>query len=79
MKIRIAELRSLLELLRITECEELDCEQFLAFLPGYVEKLQRAEALVVDGYREFLHHLKMCPGCEEEFEVLNAAMRDGAL
>lgn len=79
MRITKDELRTLLGLLDVTEPEELNCEEFLAEVPGYLEKLRTLDVPRIAGYESFLHHLKICPECLEEFEGLCEAMRQGLL
>ena len=75
MNISREELVALLGLLGITEPEELNCEEFLSRTPGYLEKLKRFAPAEIEGYHGFLHHLKICPECQEEFDALTEAMR----
>lgn len=79
MNIRKEELLALLGLLGITEPEEINCEEFLSLTPGYLERLRDAQGPVVESYRSYLHHLKICPECQEEFEALCEALRGGVL
>ena len=79
MKITQAELRALIGLLKLTEAEELTCEEFLSLSPGYLEELRVVDAPLVEGYESFLQHLKLCPECRDEFEALCQAVRDGLL
>ena len=79
MNISSEKLRALLGLLGITEPEELNCEEFLSMTPGYLEELRDHEGPAIEGYRSFLHHLKICPECSEEFQALIEAMDKGIL
>ena len=79
MKIQPTELRALLGLLGITELKELNCEEFLHRMPGYLELLRAQEPPEIEGYQSFLQHLKLCPECLEEFEAMLAALQEGLL
>ena len=75
MKISREELLNLLHLVEITKAEEIDCEEFLCLVSGYVEKLVSGD-LEPEGYDDLLHHLKACPECLEELEALYGALGD---
>jgi hypothetical protein len=74
MKMRPEDCRSLLQLLGITEKEELNCEEFLSLVPSYLERLKSLDASETADARKFLHHLELCVECSEEFEALQAAL-----
>ena len=76
MNISHKELLTLLRLVDITHPEEIDCEEFLSLVSGYLEKIDDGH-VAPEGYDDFLHHLKVCPECLEEFEALYEAFRDG--
>ena len=78
MKITRAQLQTLMDLIDITTKQELNCEEFLARLPAYLERL-RVEPLTVRGHEPLILHLKICPECLEEFEALVEAMHGGLL
>lgn len=79
MNINRDELLALAGLLGITKPEEINCEEFLALTPGYLERLREQEPAEIEGYHSFLHHLKLCPECQEEFGALCEALRRGIL
>ena len=79
MRITTEELRALLGLLPVTLETELNCEEFMVRTPAYLEALREAAAPPTEGHEVFLHHLKICPECQEEFEGLCDALRDGIL
>ena len=79
MNIQDEELRALLGLLGMTNAQELNCEEFLSQTPGYLEMLRDRAPKEIQGYQGFLHHLKICPECQEEFDILCVALRDGML
>ncbi len=76
MKISREELLGLLRVIDLTKPEEIDCEEFLSAVSGYVEKLASGQAAPTSN-ADVLHHLKVCPECLEEFEALYEAYRDG--
>ena len=78
MNINREQLEGLLKLVGITADEEINCEEFLALLPGYLERLR--EQMPRDGENSsLLHHLQICPECQEEVEGLIAALDEGVL
>ena len=78
MKINREELLALLQLVDMTQANEIDCEEFLSRVSGYIEKLI-GEGASTEGYEEVLHHLQVCPECREEFDALIEAFRDGGV
>ena len=69
MKINHEELQTLLKLVDITNPEEIDCEEFLHRVAGHIERLS-SDPESATGDEAFLHHLKVCPECLEEFQAL---------
>lgn len=62
-------LAELLALVADTCDDEIDCDEFLSRIAGYVEQIAEDPELG----REFLsiaRHLQICPECKEEFEAL---------
>ncbi|MEO0478036.1 MAG: hypothetical protein AAF196_01015 [Planctomycetota bacterium] len=78
MKITAEELATLLELLGITEDHEVNCEEFLSLLPGYLERLRDKQELARE-HRIVKQHLTICPECREEYEGLKDAVDEGLL
>ena len=78
MRISRSELRALLDLVNLTNEGELDCDEFLSRVAGYLERLF-ADRGTGEGAREddreLLQHLEVCPECREEFDALCAALR----
>jgi len=60
----------LLNKLRLTSKEEIDCDEFLARLAEYVE----GRPLDAEVKRLMDHHLILCPECAEELELLRKAL-----
>ena len=77
MRIERHELQTLLDLLGITADRELNCEEFLAFLPAYLEWVKAgasAERATGIQHPVLQQHLSMCPECREEVECLLEAI-----
>jgi hypothetical protein len=68
-------LRRLLDLVHVTKDEEIDCAEFLARSARYLDSLGPDGALP-EGAEEFVHHMRVCPECCEEFEALLDALRE---
>ena len=62
-------LAELLALIDRTESHEIDCEEFIDRSAGFVEAMARSDVLP-EGWPDLVQHLRVCPECEEEFEVL---------
>lgn len=60
----------LLQLLRITNETEIDCD---AFWEKAAELAER-ETLSSDDLKEYMHHLQLCPGCAEQFALLKTVV-----
>ena len=75
MKISREELAKLLELIELTQEEEINCEEFLSLLPKYLEKL-RDQRVLEPEHKAVLHHLKICPECREELDGLIDALNE---
>lgn len=68
------DLLRLLELLDVTEVEEIDCEEFLHRVAAFAERLHDG-AVPPPGYEKVAQHLKVCPECLEEYESLYRTLR----
>ena len=62
---------TLLDLLRQTRPEEMDCDTFARLLPALVDgNIDPASAI-----RERIeHHRSICPECDEELQLLRAVL-----
>jgi hypothetical protein len=67
------ELRKLLELLEATQDDEIDCEELLGRLGGFIERFEPDR--VPPGYEHVIQHLRVCAECFEEFEALYRVLR----
>ena len=68
------DLRRLLRWLDLTAFDEIDCEEFLARVAGVVEQLAPDQELP-PGAAAVLHHLRVCPECDEEFQAILRVLR----
>ena len=69
------DLLRILKLVDLTEVDEIDCSEFLNRVAGFVER-QGEMGKLPPGYEEVAHHLRVCPECTEEFEVLCRVLRE---
>jgi hypothetical protein len=74
MSITFEDLRKLLALIEATVEEEIDCEELLGRLAGYVERLG-PDGSPPPGYDDVVQHLQVCPECCEEVEALLRVVR----
>ena len=60
------------DMLRRTQEQELDCDQFLALLAPYLDR-----RLEDAGIRKLIeHHRDLCAECAEELRLLDRALED---
>lgn len=62
--------RVLASLLRQTQADEMDCDQFLEWMAAKVDNLLPEEWEPL-----FAHHRAICPECEEELQALVQAIQ----
>ena len=60
---------TLSSLLRQTQAEEMDCDEFLEWMAAKADGLLPAERAPL-----FEHHRAICPECEEELQALMRAL-----
>jgi len=58
-----------------TRPEEIDCDEWLSRVGRLLEIMQRGEPVPSD-LAPVLQHLELCPECQEEFQLLLAALND---
>jgi hypothetical protein len=63
----------LLKLLKNTLDDEIDCDEFWTRAAWLTEV---EVALSLDELKKYLHHLQLCPGCAEDFELLKSVVSD---
>ncbi len=76
MQVTRKELIELVELVRVTTSEEIDCSQFLERAAAYVDKTDPDE--VPDDFVDVLQHMLVCKECCEELHVLRALVSSRA-
>ncbi len=80
MKLDDTELKALLRLVDATRGREIDCDELLDRIGGYVEKF--SGSVRPPGFDDIVQHLQQCPECSEEvealLEVLGSEKRDDA-
>lgn len=69
MKTEREQLRALLAEILATDPCEVDCEEFLARVAAYLERLD-SDAPLPEELEPVVQHLKVCAPCAEEFEAL---------
>jgi predicted anti-sigma-YlaC factor YlaD len=65
-------MRELLRVVLATDPLEIDCDQFLARVAGYLESLAPDERPSAE-MRAVSQHLAVCAECREEFDALTRA------
>jgi len=68
-------LRKLLDLVRLTKDDEIDCDEFLDRAARYLDSTG-PDGSLPEGAEALVHHMRVCPECCEEFEALLRALRD---
>lgn len=58
-----------------TRPEEIDCDEWLSRVGRLLEIVQRGEPVPAD-LAPVLHHIELCAECNEEFQLLLAALDD---
>lgn len=56
--------------LRLTQAQELDCDEFRAHMAAYIDDGIADAALLA----LVEHHREFCPECEEEYQLLRRAL-----
>lgn len=60
--------------LAATRPEEIDCDEWLSRVGRLLDVMQRGEP-VPSELEAVLHHIKLCPECDEELQMLVAALK----
>lgn len=68
MSQREDKLRALIEVLKLTKEDEIDCDEFWERASWLAEQ---SVSLDLESLASYLHHLNLCPDCAEEFKFLN--------
>lgn len=69
------ELEALLRLIDGTAAREIDCEELLQRVGGYLEVLAGGSG-PPDGFADVVQHLRQCRECSEEVDALLDAFRE---
>ncbi len=69
MNITPEELSTLLRLIGVTEEREIDCDEFLSLVAGYLERRGGNQEPPND-YAGLHQHLQVCPECQQELAAL---------
>jgi hypothetical protein len=73
-----AVMQKLLQMLALTEQDELSCDEVYAVLDEFAEAAQRGENLLT--FMPLVRqHMDMCPDCREEYEALLRTMQPSQL
>ncbi len=75
MKITREILDRLAQSLVATRPEEIDCDEWLSRVGRLLETVQRGEPVPAE-LAPVLHHIELCAECDEEFQLLLAALDD---
>ncbi len=70
------QMKELLRLVSATRSEEFDCDQFLSNVGAFLECTGKRGDLPPE-LEAVRQHLEVCPACQEEFELLVQAFKDG--
>ncbi len=74
MKISKKEIDGLMRFIGLTKDEEINCDECLMQIAEFVET-ELAGKSVCDSLKAVQHHLSLCSECQEEYEVLQKALK----
>lgn len=74
MRLERKDLETLMRLIDVTDADEIDCEEFLARIAAYLERLGE-DGVPPHGSESVVQHLRVCPECLEEVEALHEGLR----
>lgn len=75
MPLSQAELEALIRLIGLTRESEIDCDQCLDLIAEFAEQ-QLAGRSLAEGLEAVEHHLRICPECQTEYEVLRGILEN---
>jgi hypothetical protein len=58
-----------------TKDNELDCDEFVVHLAEWSERVRGGQS-IQDASEAVLHHLSICPECDEEFKLLTEVLKE---
>lgn len=64
-------LKALLEFLKVTRDDEIDCDEFWNKSSWLAEQ---KVPLSLETLATYLHHLQLCPDCAEEYDLLKECL-----
>jgi hypothetical protein len=67
-------LSTLVELIRLTRSEEMNCDELLDHVASYADAIAKGHP-ALPGSEPVHHHLSVCPECLEEFNALVEVLR----
>ena len=74
MKLTAKEIDRLMQLIGVTNDQEIDCGQCHAVIAEFAE-LQLTGQSIPEGLEVAKHHLSICTDCSEEYELLQKALQ----
>lgn len=69
------EIDGLMRLVGLTKDEEINCEQCLTLVAEFAE-MELAGKTIPDSLKTVEHHLDICSECNEEYKLLQKALKD---
>ena len=70
------ELDALMKTVSLTKPDELTCDECLKQLAEFAERALAGKS-ITESLQAIEHHLAICAECQEEYQVLLAALTDG--
>lgn len=78
MTLSTEQIETLLQQIGHTEDQEIDCEEMLTKAAAFVESIHRDAADLPAELRAVASHLRVCPECREEVELIIRGIADPA-
>ena len=74
MSLSKKEIEGLIRIIGLTKDEEINCEQCLSLVAEFAEQELKGKS-VPDALKSVEHHLSICSECQEEYKLLQGALR----
>ena len=74
MSLSKKEIDGLIRLIGLTKDEEINCEQCLYLVAEFAEQELKGKS-IPDVLKAVEHHLSICAECQEEYKLLQGALR----
>jgi len=74
MPLQKKEIDGLIQLIGLTEDDEINCEQCLSLVAEFAERELAGKSIPV-GLQLVTHHLSICGECREEYEALQRVLK----